>query len=188
MSTRTFLACKSEIPHRGVPPDSFLNELCDWAATEDESVFADNDVARDIYAVLKPVLGPWTSILHRRAVMCEALRVLGGFESTWNWLEGRDTSAGPETIDEQEAGIFQVSYNSSNFPTMRKDLEDEGITNAQDFINETKSDHIFALAYCARLLRQSVTWDGPILRGDVSRAVSRDAVAEFQLFLAAPAQ
>jgi len=28
---RKFIACKAQVSIRGVPPDSFLNELIDWA-------------------------------------------------------------------------------------------------------------------------------------------------------------
>ncbi len=37
---------------------------------------------------------------------------LGMKESSGNYCEGYDTSAGPETADEAEAGLFQTSYNS----------------------------------------------------------------------------
>lgn len=29
--SRTFVACKSAVHNRGMPPESFLNEIVDWA-------------------------------------------------------------------------------------------------------------------------------------------------------------
>src|SRR6478609_6236155 len=103
---------KSKVAKRGTPPDSFLAELVAWGRSAPEEIFAprrDDPHEVDIYTHLKPVLGPWQSPLHRRAVMLEVLRVLAGFESSWRWDCGRDvtnsTSVTPTTI---EAGAWQV--------------------------------------------------------------------------------
>ncbi|WP_287739607.1 hypothetical protein [Microcystis sp. M179S2] len=79
--SRKFIACKEQVFNRGVPPDSFLNELIDWAKQAPDEIFTPND-KHDIYSNLKPELGLWQGILHRKAVMLEVLRVLGGFESS----------------------------------------------------------------------------------------------------------
>jgi hypothetical protein len=87
--SRIFIACKAKVLDRRVPPDSFLNKLIDWVKKAPDEVFEKNDKT-DIYSSVAPELGLWISLLHRKAVMLEVLRVLGGFESSWNWSEGRD--------------------------------------------------------------------------------------------------
>ena len=86
---RNFVACRNAVADRGQPPLAFLNELVDWGRAASHEVFARNE-RNDIYASIVGELGPWQSDLHRRAAMLEVLRVLGGYESSWNWLEGRD--------------------------------------------------------------------------------------------------
>ncbi len=184
--TGTFNALKKPIGHNhGAPPDSFLWTLIDWAKNEDPAVFAASD-AHDIYALMEPVLGPYTSDLHRKAVMCEVLRVLPGDESDWHWNEGRDTTAGPQTPEQMEAGAFQVSYDSRRLGgDLIAFLEAHGIFNAQQFQDKIKADPNLDLAYTARLLREPYKrWDGPLNRGWIAAQVSRDAVAEFQALLA----
>ncbi|SDX38057.1 hypothetical protein [Thiocapsa roseopersicina] len=118
--------------------------------------------------------------------MLEVLRVLGGFESSWDWSEGRDInnphSGTPET---EEAGIFQCSCNSMGFDASLKELLQQaaGDTKCKTFIAVTKSDHHFALEYCARLLRFTVKHHGPLKRAEVLPFLSRDAVAEIESFL-----
>lgn len=183
--SRTYLATKAPVANRGVPPDSFLDELIGWAKSAPESLFAVNDNPRDFYAFLRPALGPYASILHRRACACEGLRVLAGEESSWNWSEGADASAGKEAPDETETGIFQVSPNSMRFDVELSAIVDQyaGGHDIQTFIASMKTNHTLALEYCMALLRKSVEWDGPILRGDVARNVSRESVAEFEQYL-----
>src|SRR3954463_3672859 len=108
-------ALKAEVADRGAAPDAFLDELIAWGRAAPDDIFAPNP-EDDIYAAIRPALGPWRDNLHRRAVMIEVMRVLAGFESSWNWDEGRDVcnseSVTPETI---EAGAWQVSANSMEF-------------------------------------------------------------------------
>src|SRR4051812_3242095 len=104
---RRYPACRSEVYNRGRPPIGFLEELIDWASEAPIEIFERND-RFDIYSSVVAQLGPYGNLAHRRAVMLEVLRVLGGFESSWDWEEGRDTtnptSNRPCT---EEAGIFQ---------------------------------------------------------------------------------
>lgn len=78
------------VANRGVPPDSFLRELIAWAPGAPAEIFAPNLNPADIYAAVRLELGPWHGAQHRKAVMCEVLRVLAGFESSWRWNCGRD--------------------------------------------------------------------------------------------------
>src|SRR5262245_496403 len=119
---RTFIACKQKVFNRGKPPDGFLNELVDWGLTAPSSIFEESD-RTDIYSSVLAELGPLTGLLHRRAVMLEVLRVLGGFESSWNWNAGVDTTnPSSNTPCTEEAGIFQCSGNSMGFAPELKAL------------------------------------------------------------------
>src|ERR1041385_9277673 len=93
--SRDFVACKQKVLNRGKAPNAFLNELVDWAIDAPDEIFAPNQM-HDIYTNVVGDLGPWESPLHRRAAMLEVLRVLGGFESSWDWNEGVDTTRSEE--------------------------------------------------------------------------------------------
>jgi hypothetical protein len=118
--SRTFVACKSKVHNRGKPPESFLNEIIDWARSAPEEIFQHNEL-HDIYSNVVADLGPWQSLAHRKAAMLEVLRVLGGFESSWKWEEGVDvTNPDSNTPCTEEAGIFQCSGNSMSFDATLK--------------------------------------------------------------------
>lgn len=179
-------AAKKTVYNRGRAPDSFLTELIDWAKNAPAEIFAYND-KQDIYSALNKELGPYDSDLKRRAVMCEALRVLGGFESSWDWTEGRDTTnPNIDSAANEEAGIFQTSYDSIAFdPSLRACMKRYGVLNAREFIEASKFNHKFALEYTARLLRFSRTHHGPIKRKEINKWVFREAVKEFEAVLKA---
>lgn len=174
--------------NRGAPPESFLGELLNWGRSADPSIFAPNAEPNDIYGWIKPVLGPWESPIHRRAVMLEVMRVHAGFESSWRWNCGVDTTnaTSMRNIEGQETGIFQVSFDSTRLgkSAMFMFAETNGAGTPQAFINKMKADHKFALEYYARLMRVSVRWAGPVLRHEVDKYLSREAVAQFMILLA----
>ena len=181
-----FSETKHYVKGRGNPPTSFLEELVDWARTAPEEIFEPNNDPEDVFLRLKPVLGPWTSPMHRRAAMCELLRCLAGFESSWDWNEGVDTTnkTSMRLIEGQETGIFQVSYDSLALDKQPDDLHQcvlryNGNLNIQHFIDQMKINHLFALEYAARLLRNSFYWDGPIKRHEIDSSLHRPAVGEF---------
>jgi hypothetical protein len=186
VSPPIFVAAKEEIPNRGSAPDAFLAELTSWAKTAHPAIFAYND-QQDIYASLNAELGPYETELERRAVMCEALRVLGGFESSWDWTEGRDsTNPNEDSAANEEAGIFQTSYDSIGFdPSLKVCMEKYNVHNAVQFIERSKSNHTFAFEYTARVLRWSTNHHGPIKRQEIDAWVSREAVKEFETALKA---
>jgi hypothetical protein len=182
---RQFTACKQKVLNRGRAPDAFLDELVDWGKSAPAEVFAKNDKF-DIYSSVIQELGPWQGDLHRRAVMLEALRVLGGFESSWDWNAGVDvTNPTSNTPCTEEAGIFQCSGNSMTIdPSLKALLVATGANGTCDsFITTTKQDHAFAIGYCARLNRFTTKHHGPIKGGHIHPWLRRDAVAEFQAFL-----
>jgi hypothetical protein len=180
-----YTAAKHRVAHRGTPPDAFLDELVAWGKQAPDEIFVAN-AAHDIYSNVVGELGPWKGIQHRRAVMLEVMRVLAGFESTWNWNEGRDTnnatSVTPETI---EAGAWQVSANSMGFGQELKDLVRArvGTLDGNDFQRAMKQDHTLAMEYIARLLRRTTNHNGPVKRREINGSLRRDAVAEFQALL-----
>src|SRR5690242_20349021 len=87
-----YKATKRRVHNRGVPPNSFLDELLAWGRTAPDDIFAPNS-NYDVYSSVSKVLGPWQDLRHRRAVMLEVMRVLAGFESSWRWGEGTDAAA-----------------------------------------------------------------------------------------------
>ena len=175
-------ALKQRVHNRGVPPNSFLDQLVGWGRIASDDIFVPNS-AHDVYSNVFRVLGPWQGPGHRRAVMLEVMRVLAGFESSWHWTEGRDTtnktSITPTTI---EAGAWQVSANSMGFGHELKSLvlAKAGSLDGNDFQRAMKQDHQLAMEYIARLLRRTVNHNGPVKRHEIDRWLRKDAVAEFQ--------
>ena len=184
--TRVFQATKQKVHNRGVPPDSFLDELIDWGLSAPDSVFARNDTF-DIYSSVVSDLGPWTSLPQRKAALLEVLRVLAGFESSWKWDAGVDTTnPTSNTPCTEEAGAFQCSGNSMGLSPELKQLllDSTGSSTCETFIAHTKSDHRFAIDYCARLLRLTTKHHGPVKHRDINPWLRRNAAAEFMRFLA----
>jgi hypothetical protein len=188
MSARVYNACHQAVGDlHGCPPNSFLDQIIDTINQIDDEVFAPND-RYDIYSVMLGSLGPYGDITHRRAVMCEVLRVQAGFESDWNWDEGVDVT-NPNSVAHkkgQETGAFQVSFDSTEFDQSLLDCLSRytGKTDVDTFISSMKSNHPLAVEYCVRLLRFNTTWCGTINNSHMVIAhARRDAVAEFQNFM-----
>src|ERR1041384_1456757 len=117
----SYSATKQKVLNRGVPPDDFLDELVAWGKDAPDDIFEPND-ADDVYSSVFDALGPWEDLAHRRAVMLEVMRVLAGFESSWDWNEGRDTNnPSSNTKNTTEAGAWQVSADSMNFGKERSE-------------------------------------------------------------------
>lgn len=191
-------ALKSKVFNRGVAPASFLAELIAWGKSAPDEIFAPNAFF-DIYSKVKPELGPYESPLHRRAVMLEVMRVLAGFESSWNWKEGVDASKSVgNTPENAEAGAWQTSYDArKTAPFLLEMLQTAGIRDGVAFQREMKRNHPFAMEFVARLMRKNVGHNGPLYRGEERKKVwpkrpklwaedesiypwlSRAAVAEF---------
>lgn len=176
----TFTACLQRVHNRGRPPVDFLQALVAWGRAAPVEIFQRNTAA-DIYTSVVGVLGPWQNDLHRRAAMLEVLRVLGGFESSWDWQAGRDvTNPSSNTPCTEEAGIFQCSGNSMSLAPGLKELliAAGGDGSCESFIAQTKANHAFALEYCARLLRVTIKHHGPIRNGLIHPWLRRDAMGE----------
>lgn len=168
------IASAARVFNRGTAPKSFLMEMVMWAKTAPDDIFAHNELA-DIYDKVEAELGPYTSITHRKAVMLEVMRVLAGFESSWDWAEGVDTSRlGADTSENAEAGAWQVSYDSVKLlphQIAQKVLNPLGIADGVRFQQTTKFDHPFAMEYVARLMRYNTKHNGPLYKGDERHAI-----------------
>lgn len=194
MIQRKYTHAFKKVHNRGTPPQEFLDTLVDWMEillNENPEVFKVN-AFHDIYTNVRAELGPWRDLRHRAAVMCEVLRVLGGFESSWNWAEGRDITASNFGFEE-EAGIFQTSANSMSFDDSLKACyqqytglrPDSTKVTARAFILTSKANKQFAIEYTARLLRFTVNHHGPVKRKEINQYLSKEAVEEFYKFLPA---
>ena len=180
-----YKATKQHVFNRGVAPDEFLDELVAWGKEAVDEIFAPND-ASDIYSSVFNVLGPWDSEEHRRAVMLEVMRVLAGFESSWDWTEGRDTNNPSSfTAMTTEAGAWQVSANSMNFGADLKKLVRRKVASLDGnaFQRAMKQDHELAMEYIARLLRHTTHHNGPVVRHEIDPWLRRNAVEEFESLL-----
>lgn len=180
-----YTAAKHRVSNRGVPPDAFLDELVAWGKRAPDDIFVPNSI-HDVYTNVSRALGPWQGPRHRRAAMLEIMRVLAGFESSWNWNEGRDTTnPTSNTASTIEAGAWQVSANSMGFGTELRNLVQAraGAVDGTSFQRAMKRDHQLAMEYIARLLRRTVNHNGPVKRHEIDAWLRRDAVDEFMQLL-----
>jgi hypothetical protein len=180
----------ARVSNRGRPGVAFLRELVTWGKMAPAEIFEDRTTEeRDIYASVEQELGPYLNDAHRKACLLEVMRVLAGFESSWDWTEGRDTKNTPANSpqNEIEAGAWQVSSNSINFGKDLKDLVLAHVqsTDAVAFQAAMKTDHPLAMEYTARLLRHTIRHHGPVKRSEIDEWLSKDAVEEFQQLLRA---
>ena len=199
-------ALTNRVFNRGSAPAWFLQELVAVVRSLPDTIFDRTPTVgnKDIYNKVFSDLGPYTDITHRRAVMCEVLRVLGGFESSWKKTEGVDVSRrSATTSDNAEAGIFQTSYDARHLDAgLRQYLITKGVDSGNEFQTRMKTDFPFAVEFNCRLLRVNTKHNGPLYRGDERKAtwpnrpklwaaeesiypwLSKDAVSEFQALLA----
>lgn len=118
--------------------------------------------------------------------MLEVLRVLAGFESSWDWNAGVDTTnPHSNTPCSEEVGILQCSGDSMDIDPSLKNLlrTVDGVTDCETFRATTKANHPFALEYCARLLQFTVRHHGPVRDHHIQLELRRDAMAELLSFL-----
>ena len=178
---RQYKACLSSV--RGSsPPVSFLDALVDWALRAPDDIFIPNK-RFDIYDSVMGYLGPYGFTVHRKAVMLEVLRVLAGWESTWNWNDGVHAGKSQKkSPHNEETGAFQVSADSMDHDKSLKDLTQASLGGTDDatFIAGSKSNHVFAIEYAARLLRFTVEHHGTIKDHHIHHELKRAAVTEFR--------
>lgn len=199
----------SKVFNRGVPPQSFLDEMIAWAKSAPNELFAPN-AHYDIFNKVNDELGPFpgATLLHRKATLLEVMRVLALFESGCKWTEGIDASrSGGTNTENAEAGFAQVCWSNRRLdPSLAAFLAAQGIRDGAEFQRRMKHDHPCALSFTALLLRIDIRDyqrinNGPILKGAEREAtwpqrpklwaeqesiypwLSRSAVAEFERLL-----
>lgn len=184
------------VHNRGPAPIEFLDTLVNTIRNLPDEVFSPEYRSKtepDVFEFLgydSTVLVP--NLAMRKAFICEVLRVLGGFESSWNWTEGRDvTNPSSNTLSTEEAGVFQCSANSMNFDPSLKECLDRhfggpgrasvGSQNdiSRRFISYTKASPSFAIEYCARLLRFTIRHHGPLLRREIVPWIQPECIQAF---------
>lgn len=200
--------------NHGQPPTTFLTDIVNWCRQAPDSLFAPNDVPVDIFTAIKPKLGTlvsedeggrhfkWDNILHRRAAFCEAATIHSGRESDWRYHIGVDTTnrRSQSDIKAEEAGIFQVSFDSVFLPHGRKEelwelAEGLGIDTPEKFIHamkfrieeRTEVQRRIVFDWYAAIMRRSITWAGPFVRHNADSVypyLRRAAMLEFQQLLA----
>ena len=180
-----YLSTRRSVYNRGKPPIWFLDALVTWARRTPLAFFAPNK-RRDVYWSVASVLGPWEGLEHRRAVMCEILRVLAGFESSWTMDVGRDhTNPNVDSPLNEEAGLFQVSPDSMDLDRSLWIFIDERLksTDPQAFLKAMKTDAQLAIEYAAMVLRVTTRHHGPVRDGKINAHLRRAAVEEFERLL-----
>jgi hypothetical protein len=165
--------------NRGVPNRAFVEELYRIFLQLPDSDFAVNPKT-DIYSVIASKLGPWRGLVHRKAAAFEAMVVLAGRESSWNWNEGRDLSAGNTSSETEEAGAWQTSFNARHFDAIARQMA-MGMS-GKDYIKEAKADHEFSARFTWRVLRNTIRHHGPVLRGEILPYIDPARVVKLEAF------
>lgn len=168
-----FKAAFEEVFNRGRMKRAFLEEMVKVIGEMPEDIFlSDNEI--DVFGKGASKLGPYETVLDRRAAMCEFLRVLGLFESGGDHREGVDTSRlGADTPENAEAGAWQASYDSRRLhPDLlamlegyRSELVPSGIHDGVTFQRVMKFDHGFSIRYAATLMSHNAMHNGPLYKG-----------------------
>lgn len=161
-------AIYTKVLNRGIITASFVSEMVNWAKIAPDDIFDRTPTvgSRDIYNKVFAELGPYTDLINRKAVMLEVMRVLAGFESSWDWTEGVDTSrAGSDTPENSEAGAWQVSYDARRLDvSVATLLRSKGISDGITFQRKMKFDHPLAMEFVARLMRINCLHNGPLYK------------------------
>ena len=63
----SLLLANRSADRRGKPPDSFLYELINWARQTPDEIFVKNNI-HDVYSNVSSELGPFSGLLHQKAV------------------------------------------------------------------------------------------------------------------------
>jgi hypothetical protein len=172
-------ATKNSVSNRGVPPDSFLDELVAWGRIAPGEVFLPSS-NKDIYSNVFAALGPWQGLRHRRAVMLEVMRVLAGFESSWNWNQGKNTtSTAPAAI---EAGAWQVKCGLVGvWAGAQGSCAHPGrLAEGERFPTGHEAESSARDGVYRPLTAPNVDHNGPVKRHEIDPWIRKDAVMEFQ--------
>ncbi len=197
---RTLSACLVNVHNRGKPTEDMVMEIIDLVGLMDYSDFEVND-NYDIYSHMQPKFAEFTKdIDSRRALMAGVLVNLAGWESSWDWTEGVDTTNPASMANKcgEEAGLLQTSadsmanFNASSGGSLKAFFDESckeytGGTDCERFIKCSKDPgglHYFTIQYTAKLLRHTTNHHGPIKRkSDVYSSLSTECVRQIRSFL-----
>lgn len=181
-------SCLGKVYNRGTVPLTLVKDIIEAVRAEPDSVFAPNG-SYDVYSSVAAQLGPYESIKHRRAVMANVMMVEAGFESSWNYHDGRDTTANNTSACTSEAGLYQTSGNMNTYLEPRQELIDLQAkycrsTTCTEFRRCTMEPvKPFVHAHFMRATRITVKHWGPIKRKEINPWLSRACVKEVEALL-----
>lgn len=178
--------CLVKVKNRGVVPFTVMKEIIEAVKDTPKEVFAENKNS-DVYLSVAEKLGPYSGIKHRMAVMANVMSVQAGFESSWDYKEGRDMSASNTSACTAEAGLYQTSGNMNTFnaeakeqlvPFMAKHCKN---TSCLEFQRCTKEPiKAFVHGHFMRASRITNRHWGPMVRKEINPWLSRACVLQIQ--------
>jgi hypothetical protein len=185
-------ACLVRNSKRGTPKKDVVEEIIEYVSEMPDSDFSVN-AKYDIYSHMAPKFSEYTKgIKKRRALMAAVLTNLAGWESTWDWNEGIDTTNISSTKSKcsEEAGLLQTSGDAMNFDKSLVRLFESSCkaytkgTKCDRFIACSKdpgANHRFTVIFTAMLLRHTTNHHGPIKRkSDVYSSLSIKCVEQIE--------
>lgn len=182
--------CVYQVHNRGKAPFNVIKDIVLSLRQSPDEVFAPND-NYDIFSSIKPELGPWTSLKQRAASLGAAMVVQAGFESTWDYTEGRDMSANNTSSCTEEAGMYQTSGNMNDFNKEAQDVLKPyqihmcgGKATCEEFKACTKEPNVsFTHGHFIRASRITVNHWGPIKRKEINPWLSRACASQIESLL-----
>ncbi len=179
-------SCLYRVHNRGKIPAWFVEDVIAVAKATPDVVFAPNS-NYDIYSSIAPQLGPWRDLKHRKAAMVNVVLVAAGYESSWDYSEGRDMSANNTSSCTEEAGILQSSGNSNYFSKTLGAYQQQvcGGTSCDNFRACSKSGNStfkkeFPVGHFMRLVRFTIKHHGPLVRKEVNPWLSKACVSAIE--------
>lgn len=195
--TNDWSAALARVHNRREIPLDFLEDLVNWVNIAPEEIFTDGYRGKetdiyDLFTEERPDLSSddLGDIAYRKALICETFRVLGGYESSWNWDQSRHHANKTEVDDyKASAGIFQVAPNSTYFDKSLKecfwrfyDGSDKSTFSkkySKEFRDLMKQNREFAFEYTTRLIRFTIRHHGPLVRREIFSWMSEQSINEF---------
>lgn len=182
-------ACMGKVHNRGAPKFEVVKDIVSALRETPIEVFAENKNA-DVYGSVVGELGPWQSLKHRAAAMGAVMVVQAGFESSWDYFEGRDISASNTSACTAEAGLYQTSGNMNTFSAESKavliPLQEKYCksTTCAEFQRCTKEPvKSFVHGHFIRASRITTRHWGPMVRKEINPWLKRECVKQIEALL-----
>jgi hypothetical protein len=178
--------CQYKVHNRGTIPKWFIDDVIAVANKTPDWVFAENS-NDDIYSSIKPQLGPWKSLRHRKAAMVNVVLVAAGFESSWDYGADRDKSASNTSSCTREVGILQSSGNSNHFSKSLGAYQQEvcNSTACDGFRACSKAPNAnfqkeFPVGHFMRLVRFTIKHHGPLASKKINPWLKKSCVSAIE--------